>query len=107
MPRFQDILSTLPAIDGIDRLELQDLAGHTVAVIENRPGKQGSLAVYHRVFLDHGVLDAAAAQQALTLFAEHVQDARAHPGRHPNIDRLFDIIARDLRYSVNLIPLPH
>jgi len=52
------------------------------------------------------VLDSAAARQALELFAEQVADARAHPDRHPNIDRLFYILERQLRYSVTLIPFP-
>ena len=45
---------------------------------------------------------AAAAEEGLRLYAEHSADARAHPGKHPNIDRLFDIIAQGLRYDVHI-----
>jgi hypothetical protein len=54
--------------------------------------------------VQHGGLTPKAAQEALELFAEHTEDARANPGAHPNIDRLFRIIDEDLFYSVKAIP---
>lgn len=44
---FKDNLAQLPAIDGIERIDLIDGKGAVAANIENQPGKQGSLAVYH------------------------------------------------------------
>ena len=35
--------------------------------------------------------DIDAAKQGLEVFAEHTVDARTHPGKHPNIDRLLAI----------------
>ncbi|KAB0304961.1 DUF2322 family protein, partial [Klebsiella pneumoniae] len=32
------------------------------------------------------------AEQGLIWFAEHVADARAHPGKHPNIDLLEKVV---------------
>ncbi|MDR5760996.1 DUF2322 family protein [Caballeronia sp. LZ035] len=89
---FKDNLAKLPAIDGIERLDLVDGAGKVVASIENKPGKQGSLAVYHYVQQAFGTLDARAAEHALAVFGEHTADARSRPGAHPNVDRLLAIV---------------
>ncbi len=57
-PVFKDNLAQMPAIDGIARIELIDGGGAVVASIENQPGKQGSLAVYHYLQQAFGTLDA-------------------------------------------------
>ena len=91
MITFADILNTLPAIDGIEKLELYD--GDTLLdTLENKPGKAGSIAVYNALAQEFGGLTKAAAVKGLILFAEHTADAQANPGKHPNIDRLFAII---------------
>lgn len=90
---FKDNLAQLPSIAGVARIDLLDPAGAVVASIENQPGKQGSLAVYHYLAGAFGALDAAAADIGLALFAEHVPDARDRPGAHPNVDRLLAIVA--------------
>lgn len=90
---FKDNLAQLPPIDGIKRIDLVGAAGAVVASIENQPGKQGSLAVYHYLAQAFGTLDAAAAEHGLALFAEHTGDARERPGAHPNVDRLLVIAA--------------
>lgn len=105
MPSFAENLETLPSIDGLDRLELYAPDSHDpTAVIENRPGQSGSLAVYYKVAVDFGGIGPSAAERALELYAEHVEDARAHPGKHPNIDRLFEVVDTDTYYSVRAIP---
>lgn len=78
---FKDNLAQLPAIDGIERIDLIDGKGAAVADIENKPGKQGSLAVYHYLQQAFGTLDAKAAEHGLAVFAEHTADARNRPGR--------------------------
>ncbi|HEX7872654.1 MAG TPA: DUF2322 family protein [Sphingobium sp.] len=90
---FKDNLQQLPAIDGVERIDLLDDTGAVIASIENQPGKQGSLAVYHYLGQNFGALDAAAAEQGLLIFGEHVPDARNRPGAHPNVDRLLAIAA--------------
>lgn len=95
MPNFAENLKSLAPVASIQRLELHDSAGNFVAAIENKPGQQGSLAVYHHLHRRHARIDAAAAREGLDLFAEHTADARAHPGKHPNIDRLIAIIDAD------------
>ena len=53
----------------------------------------GSAAVYHALAARHGAITPEAAREGLALYAEHTADARAFPGKHPNIDRLVDIEA--------------
>lgn len=104
MPGFADNLATLPPVAHIAALELLDADGRCVGRIDNRPGSAGSVAVYHAVTRPDGLLDRAAAEQALTLYAEHTADARAQPGRHPNIDRLFALLAAGAVLQVRIVP---
>lgn len=101
---FADNLQHLPGIAHLTALQLIDDAGQIVASIENKPGKAGSLAVYAALAAQYGCIDAAAARHGLTLFAEHTEAARQHPGSHPNIDRLLDIAASGTKLGVRLIP---
>ena len=102
-PVFKDNLAQLPAIDSIERIDLVDGQGAVVADIENKPGKQGSLAVYHYLQQAFGQLDARAAEHGLAIFAEHTADARNRPGAHPNIDRLLAIVAGEPALRINVI----
>jgi len=88
---FSETLQTLPAIDHLAGLQLRDPQGAVVATLDNRPGQAGSVAVYHALAQRHGTLNAAAALDGLTLYAEHTADAHTFPGKHPNIDRLVAI----------------
>lgn len=97
---FADTLRTLPSVEHITRLELYASDGQLLDTIENRPGCAGSVAVYSTVTRADGWLDDAAAAHALTLYAEHCADARAYPGKHPNIDRLLALIANGQRVRV-------
>lgn len=100
---FKDNLALLPAIDTIDRIDLIDETGSIVATIENKPGKQGSLAVYHYLNQAFGALDAQAAKHGLAVFAEHTADARNRPGAHPNVDRLLEIAAGAPALRMNVV----
>ncbi|GGX81446.1 DUF2322 family protein [Vogesella alkaliphila] len=93
--KFADILATLPAIDGIAALMLLDAAGEPLQRLDNKPGTAGSVRVYHALVKRFGHIDKAAAREGLALYAEHTDDARAHPGKHPNIDRLLAIAEQD------------
>jgi len=99
---FQENLAALPSADTLSRIELTGPDG-SVGTIENRPGSQGSLRIYRHLVLKHGGIDPVAAAEGLALYAEHTEDARAHPGKHPNIDRLLDVQARNLRLAVRLV----
>ena len=100
---FKDILETLPSIEhltGLDVLNGEIVIHHIPAA----PGKLGSLRLYHALAEKfNGKLDRTSAQQGIEWFAEHVEDAKQNPGKHPNIDLLFKVVAEELNYS--LIPL--
>ena len=103
MTTFAEHLRQLPPVDHLTELQLIDAAGQLAATIENKPGKAGSLAVYNALTAKHGSINVAAAQEGLALFAEHTESARQHPGSHPNIDRLFAVIASGQGYTVHLV----
>ena len=100
---FKDILETLPSIEhltGLDVLNGETVIHHILAA----PGKLGSLRLYNALAEKfNGKLDRTSAQQGIEWFAEHVEDAKQNPGKHPNIDLLFKVVAEELNYS--LIPL--
>ena len=100
---FSENLKKLPVVEHLSSLELLNSAGQRIASIENKPGKAGSLAVYAYLAQSHGGISVAAAQEGLVLFAEHADDARAHPGNHPNIDRLFEVLSTNQALGVRLI----
>lgn len=101
---FQDNLATLPAIDHLSGLNVCNSDGSVIHHIPAAPGKLGSLKLYHALAVEFGgVLNTAAAERGLTLFAEHVADAEAHPGKHPNIDLLFQVQQQNL--SLKLQPV--
>lgn len=100
---FAEQLATLPTITHLSAIELLDGDNIVVATIENKPGQAGSVRVYHALFQEFGAIDAQAAQKGLRIYAEHTQDAEAFPGKHPNIDRLFEIAAKQQALAVRLI----
>jgi hypothetical protein len=102
-PSFKENLDQLPPIDGVVRIDLIDGSGALVGSIENQPGKQGSLAVYHYLKRVFGILDASAAEHGLAVFGEHTNDARNRPGAHPNIDRLLEIVEGDAPLNITVI----
>lgn len=91
---FAQRLKQLPKVSHLEAVELLDAQDAVVAVIENKPGQAGSLAVYNYLAQTHGAITPDAAHQGLELYAEHVEDARTNPGKHPNIDRLFGLMER-------------
>lgn len=102
---FQDNLAAMSAIDHLSELDILDTQGNTVHHIPNAPGKQGSLKLYNALAQDFdGKLDSAAAAKGLEWFAEHVADAQANPGKHPNIDLLFKVQNENI--SLILKPIP-
>ena len=91
---FAENLKQLPGISHLSALNLLDAGGALVATLENRPGQAGSVAVYNHLIQLYGAITPEAAHKGLGLYAEHVDDARANPGKHPNIDRLMGVIER-------------
>ena len=91
---FAQNLKQLPGVSHLAALELSDASGRVVGRIEHRPGQLGSLAVYNHLAQLYGTISPEAARKALELFAEHTEDARLNPGKHPNIDRLIGLLER-------------
>ncbi len=100
---FKDNLQLLPPIEDLNSIEVVDANGTVAASIENKPGKQGSLAVYQYLQQNFAALDADAAAHGIAVFAEHTEDARNRPGAHPNIDVLLGIIAGGETLSIRLL----
>lgn len=90
---FADNLKQLPKTSHILSIQLLDGEGKEVALIENKPGQAGSLTVYNHLGQIFGAITPDAAKKGMELYAEHTEDAQAHPGKHPNIDRLIAIAA--------------
>ena len=92
---FADNLKQLPRISHLAAIQLLDGNSAVVATIENKPGQAGSLAIYNHLGQIYGAITAEAARKGLDLYAEHTEDARQNPGKHPNIDRLLALAAGD------------
>ena len=92
MPQFAENLKKLPGISHLAAINLLDADGNVLAVIENKAGSQGSLAVYNHLAQTYGAITQDAARKGLEIYAEHTEDARKNPGKHPNIDRLITLL---------------
>lgn len=92
MSKFAENLKKLPGISHLAAINLLDADGNVLVSIENKPGSQGSLAVYNHMAQTYGAITPDAAKKGLEIYAEHTDDARINPGKHPNIDRLFALI---------------
>lgn len=101
---FADNLAALPAIDHLAAINVLDADGAIIDTVENKPGKSGSVKVYNHVAQVYGAITPEAAEAALAIFAEHTEDARANPGKHPNIDRLDRVIATGNTLGLQEVP---
>lgn len=94
----------LPDVSTIERLELFGEDYNPTATIENVDGQSLSLQIYYQLALDYGGIGPKAANSGLLLYGSHADDARANPGKHPNIDRLIDVLNNDYYLSVKAVP---
>lgn len=88
---FAENLKPLPGVSHLAAINLLD-GEAVVATIEHKPGQVGSLTIYNHLGQIYGAITPQAAAKGLELYAEHTEDARANPGKHPNIDRLIKLI---------------
>ena len=103
MKNFNATLETFENIDHIKEIKLFNSCGHESGCILNKPGAQGSIKLYNHLFLVFGELNTNAAIEGLDLYCEHVIDAKKNPGKHPNIDRLLDIIKTKETLRIEII----
>jgi hypothetical protein len=92
MKKFSDFLAEIETTDQIQKIELMNPAGEVIGLIENKPGSQGSVRVFNHLFKKWGSITKDAAKDGLKIYAEHTADAEENPGKHPNIDRLLNVI---------------
>lgn len=90
---FAENLKQLPGVSHLDAIQLLDAEGNVVATIEHKAGQIGSLTIYNHLAQFFGLINADAAARGIELYAEHAEDARQNPGKHPNIDRLLNFPA--------------
>lgn len=100
---FAENLKQLPKVSHLAALQLIGPDGSVVATLENKPGQAGSLAVYNHLAQLYGAITVDAAKKGLELYAEHTADAQAHPGKHPNIDRLVTLVTEGGQFRVKQI----
>jgi hypothetical protein len=103
MKKFNEILPTLETVDHVKALELVDAQGKVVALIENKPGSAGSVRVYYHLLQQFGAINVTAANAGLALYAEHTEDAKLNLGKHPNIDRLFEVVESSVALDVKVL----
>ena len=101
---FNDYLASFPTVDHLRGLNDLDESGAVIHHIPAVAGKLGSLKLYNALAERFdGQLHAQAAEQGLLWFAEHVADAEAHSGKHPNVDLLLLIQAEQKNYRLQAI----
>ncbi len=105
MKKFNDILSALDSADHLEHIALFHADGSNAGLIENKAGSLGSLKLYQHLHKKFGDISVAAAQEGVAMYAEHSYDAKLHPGKHPNIDRLLNVIKTQQALSVKISAL--
>ncbi len=102
MQKFNDVLLEIDDASEVESIALFDSNGEPAGVIHNKPGSAGSVKVYYHLYKMFGSINVDAAVEGLSLYAEHTEDAEDHPGKHPNIDRLFDVIDKAKTLTVKV-----
>ena len=103
MHKFSDVLLTLDNTDHVKRIELYHENGSAAGVIDNKPGSQGSVKVFHHLYKRYGGITLDAAVEGLSLYAEHTEDAENCPGKHPNVDKLINVLENEEPLTVKVI----
>ncbi len=103
MQKFSEILLTLDNTDDVKRIELFHADGRAAGIIENKPGSQGSVKVFHHLYKMYGGITLDAAVEGLSLYAEHTEDAENCPGKHPNVDKLIDVLENEEPLTVKVV----
>lgn len=104
MSRFEENLQNLKQnTDQVAKIELYGDGFEPEHEILNQPGQAASLAIYYEVAVEFGGITPKSAEKAIELYAEKADEAKANPGQHPNIDRLFEVIKDNRFYSLKAI----
>ena len=103
MQKFSDVLLTLDSAEEVHRIELFFEDGKPAGSIENKPGSQGSVKVFYHLYKMFGGITLDAAVEGLALYAEHTEDAENCPGKHPNVDRLINVLENEAPLTVKIV----
>jgi hypothetical protein len=104
MDKFSDVLLDLDSADEVQRIELfYSKNNEPAGIIHNRPGSAGSVKVYYHLYKTFGCINVDAAIEGLSLYAEHTEDAENNPRKHPNIERLFNVIEYNEPLTVHIV----
>ena len=103
MQKFSDVLLTLDSADEVQRIELFEEDGTLAGHIDNKPGSQGSVKVFYHLYKMFGGITLDAAVEGLALYAEHTEDAENCPGKHPNVDRLINVLENEAPLTMKVI----
>lgn len=101
---FEEKLATLPFEEGsiIEMMAFRALGIRSTRddkVVVNRDGKRASFRIFASTVRKFGgQMNRDAALEALEIYGEKVDDAKASPGAHPNIELLQRIVDEDLKY---------
>lgn len=102
--QFKDYLATFPSVDHLSGLNVLSQQGEVIHSIPAIEGKLGSLKLYNALLTQfNGVLDKKSAEQGIIWFAEHLEDAKNNPGKHPNIDLLLSIVENNQIFTLKVI----
>ena len=94
---LKENVAKLPSASGVKRISFGNKH-----VIEPMPGKMASVSIYSYLASKHGVINKEAAEEGLRLYDEVVADARSHPGSHPNIDLLLNVLSSGQELSITV-----
>lgn len=101
--KFQDYLATFPSIEHIEKIEVCDQQGTVLHLIPAVEGKLGSLKLYNALAAQFdGQLNVESATQGLIWFAEHLDDAKQNPNKHPNIDLLLKVVEEKQHFYLKI-----
>ena len=103
MQKFSDVLLTLDSADEVQRIEFYLENGTPAGSIENKPGSQGSVKLFYHLYKMYGEISLDAAVEGLALYAEHTEDAENCPGKHPNVDRLINVLENEEPLTMKVI----
>ena len=103
MQKFSDVLLTLDSADEVQRIELFFEDGKPAGSIENKPGSQGSVKVYYHLYKMYGAISLDAAVEGLSLYCEHTEDAENCPGKHPNVDKLINVLENEAPLTIKIV----
>lgn len=93
----------LPSTDHIKRLTLKNAHSGETTILENKPGKHASVKILFNIANTNNLrISSREAQNGLLLFGDYVIEEKQHPGAHPNIRLLMDIIENKEAWSVTV-----